>query len=219
MKKMTLLAGLLPAFLLLANTAMADEPTARLYVGINLGTAQSSYIEDAVEGGISAGAEVDSKDKAAGWKLYGGIDINDYVAVQADVVSLGKITYKERNASGAAYHFNASSSAAGVYGNLLLKLPLAEGRGALFAKAGLGFVAVEQKVDGSVGSSFSMMLSDTDTAASFNAGVGIRFNLNANWGLVAEAERYLINIEDEDGEADFSAYKVNLVTAGVYYRF
>lgn len=193
-----------------------DNSEAALYLGVSVGASQSSYLDDELKDiKISPSGKVESEDSSGGWKIYGGADVNEYLGVQLDIVGLGKFTYKEK---GAGYNFDASIDGVGVYANAVVKLPFIKNRGALFVKAGAGFAVVTQDVDGNVGTSYLVRDQRTESGGSFTIGAGIKYNVTPRWGVIGEIERYYINIEDEDGKADFGGFKVNMMTAGIYYR-
>ena len=140
-------------------------------------------------------------EKDYGWKVYGGLEVNEYIQMEVGYADLG-----EAKSSGATsgtaevngmtiqvvgtYAFNPSFSLIGRGGMNILNLEVNETTAGLSSNEG-----------------------DTDVA--WSLGLGAQYNLSKSVGLRAEWERYFdVGDADSTGEMD-----VDLISAGVVFKF
>jgi OOP family OmpA-OmpF porin len=184
-------ALLLPAaFLAVSAPAVAQQSDAGWYIGGAYG--MTSFSVDTT--GIT-NPSVDESD--TGFKIYGGFQFNKYLGAEVGYVDLGKAGVSG-SVLGVPFTGDAGATAwtfAGVG-----TLPLNESF-ALFGKVGLANWKVNASASG-FGST-----DDSGTDAFF--GIGGRYNLNKNWGLVLEYEQYTAG---DWGDASFTSL-------GVRYKF
>jgi OOP family OmpA-OmpF porin len=166
--------------------------TLRPFIGASAG--QASFDID-----CPAGSSCDDTDTA--WKIYGGLEVNEYIQMEVGYADLG-----EAKSSGATsgtaevngmtiqvvgtYAFNPSFSLIGRGGMNILNLEVNE------TTAGISS-------------------NDGDTDVAWSLGLGAQYNLSKSVGLRAEWERYFdVGDADSTGEMD-----VDLISAGVVFKF
>lgn len=144
----------------------------------------------------SAGGTCDDTDTA--WKIYGGLEVNEYIQMEVGYADLGKTHFSDGSSTTAelngmtfqvvgTYAFNPSFSLIGRGGMNILDFE------------------INDTVDGKVG--------DTDVV--WSLGLGAQYNLSESVGLRAEWERYFkVGDPSETGEMD-----VDLISAGIVFKF
>lgn len=147
-----------------------------IYVGGSVGE-EISFISSV----YGQGADVDGRS----FKLFGGVDIGEYFAVELAYHDLG-----DRNCCwyGAA-DYDARIKLDGYSASVLAKLPVS--RFDLFAKVGYLFWDQGGSVFGIEGERYPY----SDDGSDFMAGVGVEFNLTDHFAVRAEWE--YINIDNE----------------------
>ena len=192
MKTMHLMAAMVSA-LALSTSASAGffDLTLTPYVGVGLGKSQAD---------ITCPAATSCDDKDTAYKLYGGLEVNEFMSMEFGYVDLGKSTYSGA-VSGKRDTRGMSVQLVGTY-SLSPKFTL-------LGKGGFGILHTE--VDGTVVASNS----EADTDLEWSLGLGAQYNFTKNVGMRVEWERYF-NVGDASttGEAD-----VDLITAGVIFKF
>jgi OOP family OmpA-OmpF porin len=161
----------------------------------------------------SAGATVSSSNldrNDVGYKVQVGYQFNDYFAVEAGYVDLGKEEYTAHISGG---RVNVEGKASGYNLDAVGSYPFGNGI-SLFGKFGL--INAEVKVDISAsGPGGSASDSESVTKVKQVYGVGVAYELYQNIAIRAEAERYAnLGAGDKTGETD-----VDLFSVGVSYRF
>lgn len=192
MKTMHLMAAMVSA-LALSTSASAGffDLTLAPYVGVGVGKSQAD---------ITCPAATSCDDKDTAYKLYGGLEVNEFMSMELGYVDLGKSTYSGA-VSGKRETRGMSVQLVGTYA-LSPKFTL-------LGKGGFGILNTE--VDGTVVASKS----EADTDLEWSLGLGAQYNFTKNVGMRVEWERYF-NVGDATTtrEAD-----VDLITAGVIFKF
>ncbi|NDP49373.1 MAG: outer membrane beta-barrel protein [Sulfuriferula multivorans] len=192
MKTMHLMAAMVSA-LALSTSASAGffDLTLAPYVGAGIGKSQAD---------ITCPTATSCDDKDTGYKIYGGLEVNEFMSMEFGYVDLGKTTY-----SGAK---TGKRDTRGMSVQLVGTYALSP-KFTLLGKGGFGILHTE--VDGTVVASNS----EADTDLEWSLGVGGQYNFTKNVGMRVEWERYF-NVGDATttGEAD-----VDLITAGVIFKF
>ncbi|MGV8991059.1 MAG: outer membrane beta-barrel protein [Thiobacillus sp.] len=192
MKTMHLMAAMVSA-LALSTSASAGffDLTLAPYVGVGVGKSQAD---------ITCPTSTSCDDKDTAYKLYGGLEVNEFMSMEFGYVDLGKSTY-----SGAV---SGKRDTRGMSVQLVGTYALSP-KFTLLGKGGFGILHTE--VDGTVVTSTS----EADTDLEWSLGLGAQYNFTKNVGMRVEWERYF-NVGDATttGEAD-----VDLITAGVVYKF
>ncbi len=160
------------------------------FVGASVGLSRSDFW-------CPAATSCDDSDLA--WKIYGGLEVNEYISMEFGYADMGEVEYTgaqtgTREVAGVTMH---------VVGTYALTPNFS-----LLASGGLNFLSTDVK--GTVAAE------DTDVAWSF--GLGAQYNFTKSVGLRMEWERYFevgsSNFNGGTGEAD-----IDLISAGVVFKF
>lgn len=164
------------------------------YLGTNIGSADQKVSVD------GAGSR---KDSDTGYKLYGGVGINQHFGVETGYVNFGEGSVRN-SLSGAS----ASAKPHAVYVAATGTLPLNE-QVSLFAKAGVA--ANRTKIRTTFA---GVSDSDTESRIAPMIGVGAAYKFTPNVSVVGEYENFG-KIVKEDG----ASLKADMVSVGLRYQF
>ena len=143
-------------------------------------------------------------DSDTAWKAFIGMEMNEYISMEAGYVDLGTVNYSvpggTRSTSGMILQ---------VLGTYSLNPSFV-----LLARGGMNILNTE--VNGPVAGTYNNNSGDTDIAWSF--GLGGQYNINPQIGVRLEWERYFevgsSSSNGGTGEAD-----IDLLTAGLVFKF
>lgn len=221
MFKKTLAAALV---LGLASTgAQAADWDVSGYIQGNLGQSRAEKpraVKD-FQREVSAPGVRTSTDKTdTAYKLIVGLQLNPYVALEAQYTDLGKFEYKASASNGAEYvRAKTDFDTAGYGANLVGTLPI--DKFTLFAKTGLHNLKTKAKlraVSTVVGESFDIRESKNVTKWTQSYGIGASYEFIDNLAVVVEAERYR-NVADKKWDGAKIKHNVDLFSAGIRYKF
>lgn len=145
------------------------------------------------------GSACDDTDTA--WKVYGGLEVNEFISMEVGYVDLGEATLTGVT-TGSAEVNGMTIAAVGTYA--------ITPNFTLLGRGGMNILNLEiNKKTAGVSSNSG----DTDVA--WSLGLGAQYNLNKSLGFRVEYERFY-NVGDADttGESD-----VDLISAGLVYSF
>lgn len=168
------------------------------FVGASLGQVSSD---------ISCPAGVSCDDSDTAWKIFGGMEMNEYISMEVGYVDLGEVQY-----SGAK---TGSREVNGMAFDLLGTYAFSPSF-KLIARGGMNILNAE--VNGTIapGGTPTSNTGDTDVAWSF--GLGAQYNFTPAVGLRAEWERFFeVGSSDYNGgtgEAD-----IDMISASLVYQF
>lgn len=197
MRKIHLAAAMASA-LTLSNPASAGffDFTLAPYLGASAGQATADV-------SCPAGTSCDDKDTA--WKVYGGLEVNEYISMEVGYIDLGKVGY-----SGAK---TGSRETKGMLLQLVGTYALNPSV-TLIGRGGMNFLSTD--VNGTIAGTPNNNASDTDVV--WSAGLGAQYNFTQSVGLRMEWERYFKTgspaANGGTGEAN-----IDLLSAGVVYKF
>lgn len=204
--------------LLLGLTLAPITAHAEWYGGANFGQTKvknSTFCSDlasVLDPGYSCG--VDEKN---GWRMYGGLQFMDNLAVEVGYVDLGTFTTKVNgSASGAPVTSNTDFKAKGYNLALVGILPVTK---ELSVIGRVGVFRWTAKVSGTA-TSGAVTVSNSAKATKAgntpnNIGIGVNYNLTKSVGLRAEWERFT-----DVGEKDITDItNVYLLSLGLVYTF
>lgn len=146
-----------------------------LYVGAGVG--QASYD---VCGALGTGL-TSCDDEDTGWKVFGGYDFNENLAIEAAWVDLGEVS-----ASGAGG--TATVEVDGIAVDLKATLPLNEAFG-IFGK--VGFISWDAEGGG-------LASGADDDGNDLAYGIGAEYMFSSQFGIRGEWERFDVDDEDAD---------------------
>ena len=150
-----------------------------------------------------AGVTCDDSDTA--WKIFGGMEMNEYISMEVGYIDLGEVQY-----SGA---LSGSREVNGMTFDLLGTYAVSPSF-KLIARGGMNILNAE--VNGTIAGTPTNNTGDTDVAWSF--GLGAQVNFTESLGLRMEWERFFEVGSSANnggtGEAD-----MDLLSAGLVYEF
>ncbi len=184
------IAGLVMAY---PFASMAND----WYAGIGLGQAENKTRTTKI-GGAGFGGTVDNEDSS--WKIIGGYRLwDEYVAVEVSYADLGKTTVN--GTSGGSTSTGTHELETFTIG-LTGRIPITDPLGVIIH---LGFSRNESKLTTNIGGTGTFAGA---TDFEFYWGGGLQYEFSDTIGARIEFERF-----------DVDAYNVNLLTAGILYRF
>jgi OOP family OmpA-OmpF porin len=163
------------------------------YLGASAGQAT-------VDVSCTAGTSCDDTDLA--WKVYGGLEVNEYISMEVGYADFGKVKY-----SGATTGTRESNGmTVQLVGTYVLNPSVT-----LIGKGGFGILGT--RVNGTVVTSGH----EADTDLEWMLGLGAQYNFTESVGLRMEWERYF-----EVGSPSVTSTReadVDLITAGLVFKF
>ena len=190
MRKLLVSAALASAMAMSAPaTAGFFDFTLAPYVGASAG---ESTTDSCITG------TCDDADTA--WKVYGGLEVNEFISMEVGYVELGEVEY------------SAPTGTRGTHG-MILQLVGSYALGPKFTLLGRGGMNIlNTEVEGAVAGARG---NEGDTDVSWSLGLGAQYNVTKSVGLRVEWERYFeVGDPDSTGEAD-----IDLLTAGLVFKF
>lgn len=209
---------------LAAASSLAAAETSGFYLGAKFG--QGSYdiskndldesmffaFEDNGFDVISASSSLD--DKGTGFSVYGGYQVNPFIAVEVGYADLGKAKYRASGLvdppgviTSAQARAGLTPSAKGPTVALVGTCPVAE-RFSLTGRAGTIFATTKIDADINVGG-ISDSESESASTHDFLFGVGALYNVSDKFGFTLDYTRYLkVGDEDTTGEGDVNQFNL-----------
>jgi OOP family OmpA-OmpF porin len=197
-------AAAMASALVLSTPASAGffDLTLSPYIGASAGLSNTDI--------CSASDGCDDKDTA--WKIYGGMEMNEYLSMEVGYIDMGNVHYAGYTGvngtplSGTRY---VNGMIVDVLGTYQINPSFT-----LMAKGGMNILNAE--VNGTIAQTPTENTGDTDVAWSF--GVGAQYNLTPMVGLRLEWERFFEvgspSSNGGTGEAD-----IDTTTAGIVFKF
>jgi OOP family OmpA-OmpF porin len=170
------------------------------------GTSLAAGLRPALFAGSTA---VNADEKVAGFKVYGGYELNRNLDIRLGYADLGKYDF---SATDGVDSFDAAMTASAFFLDVVAKM---KGESGWSAWGKLGLVASRAKFEGVIdGRSLGLYVeaSDSYSDVGVSPGVGVAFQLTNDIKIIAEIERYL----DVGGEDDID---VDLATVGIQFKF
>jgi OmpA-OmpF porin, OOP family len=190
---------------------MADD--SGWYLGANVGESKAK-IDDTriVNGLLDEGFDttaITDHDGHVGFKLFGGYQINRYLALESGYFNLGTFGYTADTLPAGSLRGEAKFQGANF--DLVGILPLTDSFAA-FARVGYNYAYTKDRFT----SSGAVIVPDPERSAHgghYKFGFGLQYALSSSWGVRAEAERYRV------GDALGNPGDIDMFTLGVVYRF
>ncbi len=147
---------------------------------------------------ISCPASCDDADTA--WKIYGGLEVNEYISMEVGYADLGKAKISGTT-SGTA---EANGMTLQLIGTYALNPSFS-----LVGRGGMNILNLDVKTTG------GQVLDEGDTDVAWSLGLGAHYNITQSMGLRVEWERYFkVGDADTTGEMD-----IDLISAGLVFKF
>lgn len=186
-------AAALASALVLSTPASAGFFDFTLAPYIGAGAGQSRFDTD-----CATGLSCDDSDSA--WKVYGGLEMNEYISMEAGYVDLGKARASVPGFAGAA-DIEVNGPTVQMVGTFVVSPSFT-----FLGKGGFGILHTE--VDGA---GFARQ----DTDLEWMLGLGAQYNFTKSLGMRAEWERYF-NVGDRSETGDIN---IDLLTVGLVFKF
>ena len=141
-------------------------------------------------------------DKDTAFRIFGGMEMNEYLSMEVGYIDLGKA-----NIYGAT---NGTVETNGMTMHMVGTYSISPSF-LLIARGGMNILNLE--VNGTIAGTPNNNVGDTDVVWSF--GLGAQYNLNKSIGVRAEWERFFkVGDPDETGEAE-----IDLLSGSLVYKF
>ena len=213
--------GLLGLSMLLAGGAsaqsMTDQSTApnsaAWYFGADIGRSKARIddqdIRAALAGDGAISTQLGDRNQSTAYKLFGGYQFNDYLAIEGGYFDLGKFGYTATTTPPGTV--NGELRFKGLNLDLIGMLPLTDNLSA-FGRIGV----VEGRTSDEFNSTGFLATNNphpSRTALNAKLGVGLQYRLTQSLAMRLEAERYRVN------DAIGNKGNIDAVSVGLVYRF
>jgi OOP family OmpA-OmpF porin len=149
---------------------------------------------------ISCPAASSCDDSDTAWKIYGGLEVNEYISMEVGYADLGK-TKISGATSGTA---EANGMTLQLIGTYALNPSFS-----LVGRGGMNILNLDVKTTG------GQVLDEGDTDVAWSLGLGAQYNITESMGLRLEWEHYFkVGDASTTGEMD-----IDLISAGLVYKF
>lgn len=212
LKKLTFTAALLATFG--SNAVQAQDQG--WYMGIGIGQSKAKQIASCSDLGalLTPSSSCSTEDTSSGKKLFGGYQFDQYVAVEAGYVDLGKFTLSASNnfpSPPPLFTASGSDTVKGYSVDAVGTWPITA-EFALLGRIGVFRWTLEDSATASAVTTVSTSDKATGTGADF--GVGAKYDFDKNMGVRAEFQRFKSIGNNTTGKSD-----VDLISASFVYRF
>lgn len=201
------------------TAAMFSMGTASAGGGSLFGSSSKTSMEDS--GSIYMGGSVgqasyrctmsDDDCDNNGWKLFAGYKVNENLAIEGGYYNLGE---EEADYDTDYGKMHATGEASGIGLTGVYSQEIADDL-EVFGKLGAMFWTVEGEASQTI-SGTKVSVSDEEDGTSVLFGLGASYNINDNWGVRGEWERYTAEYEDIDAGKD-SEEDIDILSAGVTF--
>jgi OOP family OmpA-OmpF porin len=149
---------------------------------------------------VTCPAATSCDDSDTAWKIFGGLEVNEYISMEVGYADMGEVDYKGA-VSGTREVDGMTLRLIGTYA--------LNPRFTLLATGGMNILQADMK---------TVPGASDDTDVAWSAGLGMQYNFTKSMGLRVEWERYFevgsSNFNGGTGEAD-----VDLISAGLVFKF
>lgn len=206
--------GLIALAAIASPFAMAQEANQTgWYVGANVGQSRAT-IDDArinsglLNGGFSSSTITDD-DRATGYKVFGGYQLNRNFALEGGYFDLGNFGYTANTVPAGTLTGNARVR--GLNLDLVGILPITE-KFSAFGRAGVTYAQTRDRFAGTGAVSVTNP-NPSKRAANYKLGLGLQYAFTDALAMRGEVERYRIN------DAVGNKGDIDLISVGLVYRF
>lgn len=198
-----------------ATPVLAQVPASGWYGGASVGRSATTIDDDRISSGLLGqglgGVSIDDRDRATGYKLFGGYQITPNIGVEGGYFDLGKTGYTATTVP--AGTLSGDMRLKGLNLDLVGTLPLA---GKLSALGRVGVTSIRASDNFSAAGAVRMPYanaSPSQRSTNLKVGLGLMYDITDSLAVRAEAERYrLKDAVGNRGHAD-------LYSVGLIYRF
>ena len=203
--------SLIALAVLASSFAIADD--SGWYAGANVGrssaTIDNARITSGLLGSGFSSATITDDDRSNGYKIFGGYQYNNYLAVEAGYFDLGNFGFNATTVP--AGTLNGKIKLKGLNMDLVGTLPITE-KFSVLGRIGVNYAHAN---DSFVGTGAVNVLDPNPSKRDTNlkVGLGLQYAFTPALAMRAEVERYRIN------DAVGNKGDIDLVSLGLIYRF
>ena len=203
--------SLIALAVLASSFAIADD--SGWYAGANVGrssaTIDNARITSGLLGSGFSSATITDDDRSTGYKIFGGYQYNNYLAVEAGYFDLGNFGFNATTVP--AGTLNGKIKLKGLNMDLVGTLPITE-KFSVLGRIGVNYAHAN---DSFVGTGAVNVLDPNPSKRDTNlkVGLGLQYAFTPALAMRAEVERYRIN------DAVGNKGDIDLVSLGLIYRF
>ena len=194
---------------MLASSAMAQDNNKYYYFGLGVGQSQSQIDDRATTssliGNPNSPGSFSSNRQDTGYKLFGGYQFNNFLALEGGYFNLGKFTYSTSLPNGT---MNGQYQVEGLNLDLVGTIPLG-GHWAALARVGAQH-AITRDDFGGPGLPASASMDNSNRANNMKVGLGLQYEISPSMLVRADAERYRLK-DGMGNNGDVNMYSVSLV--------
>jgi len=204
--------GLVALAAIASQFAMADSAPG-WYLGANVGQSRANIddarITSALLGSGFATTSITDDDRDTGFKLFGGYQFNNYLAVEGGYFDLGKFGFKATTLPPGM--LSGDIKLRGLNLDLVGTLPITQ-KFSAFGRVGMNYGDARDSFTGT-GAVQVLNPSPSQRQTNYKYGVGLQYAFTEALAMRVEAERYRIN------DAVGNKGDVDLYSVGLTYRF
>ncbi|MDP2761927.1 MAG: OmpA family protein [Sideroxyarcus sp.] len=205
--------GLMGCAVMVSPYALAEDYSF-WYGGLNVGLG-GARIDDAritselAASGLTAGP-IQNDDTDMAYKLFGGYQFNQYLAVEGGYFDLGRFGYSTTTVPVGTLAGNVRLK--GLNLDLVGLWPITE-KFSAFGRIGANYAQADDNFTSTGAVSLPANASPGENGTSYKAGLGLQYDVSRSLALRAEGERYRV----KDGLGNDG--DINLMSLGLVYRF
>lgn len=194
------------AGMMMTGTSAVLAADSGFYIGGSIGQSKLKNLDSTdidtefASLGVTSSTTVDDTD--TGFKIFGGYRIMQYLAVEVAYADLGEATANSAITAPSLGQVVTKANADAFTISALGILPIGENF-SVFGRVGVNFWNADLKTSG-----FGVSASDDADGTDWVYGAGVMYNVNANFALRGEWERY-----------DLDGTDVDLLSAGISWSF
>lgn len=209
------LLGLAALAVLGTTPVLAQVPASGWYGGASVGRSATTIDDDRISSGLQGQGlgvvSIDDRDRATGYKLFGGYQFSPYIGIEGGYFDLGKTGYTATTVPPGT--LSGDMRLKGLNLDLVGTLPL---MGKLSALGRVGVTSIRASDNFSATGAVTMPYanpSPSQRSTNLKVGLGLMYDITDSLAVRAEAERYrLKDAVGNRGHAD-------LFSVGLIYRF
>lgn len=186
-----------------------------MYVGVNVGRSTVAIPDNTATFTVTPATQSLSKSSSdTSYKVYGGAQVLDFLAVEAGYANLGSFS-ATRTTTGPAMTNTASGKTQGIYADGVGSYAI-NSTFSLLARLGYGYywTSVENSVTGTTFPGGATSVNGKSVAQGFQYGLGAQFNMSKQIALRAEWDRKPSSYVISDQKVS-----IDSVSLGLLYKF
>ena len=195
-----------------SDTAMQSN-SAAWYMGAEIGRATAKIDDSSIAAALAAdgstSTSINNNDRSTGYKLFGGYQFNDYVALEGGFFDLGKFSYDASTVPAGTVHGGIKLK--GINLDLIGFIPLTE-RLSGFGRVGMNYARASDNFNSS-GLVETINPNPSQKKLNVKFGAGLEYKFTQALAMRVEAERY--RVDDAIGNTG----DIDLYSVGLVYRF